>query len=139
MKNKYIPELRVRRDPTRSALGIKPGSVSRISSDFQSLPVFQTLQPLPPHPLTTMPSFRAISLFFVASLASLSFTSAAPQYTSNQDVHHEGAPSGCDAVCMAQSNPVPVIIADLQTKVNDKLAEIRESASFFILSLFIVH
>ncbi|KAK1225562.1 hypothetical protein PQX77_011502 [Marasmius sp. AFHP31] len=38
-----------------------------------------------------MPSFRAISLFFVASLASLSFASAAPQYTPPAHVHYEVA------------------------------------------------
>jgi len=85
-----------------------------------------------------MPSFRAISLFFVASLASLSFTSAAPQYTTpNKDVHYEGVPSGCDAGCMAQSYPVPVIIADVKAQVDPLLVKIRESASFFVLFLLI--
>ncbi|KAJ8079279.1 hypothetical protein AAF712_006287 [Marasmius tenuissimus] len=75
-----------------------------------------------------MPSFRTISLFFVASLASLSFTSAAPQYTPPTDVHYEGVPSGCDAGCMAKSYPVPVILADIKAKIAPKLEEIHALA-----------
>ncbi|KAJ8079305.1 hypothetical protein PM082_021807 [Marasmius tenuissimus] len=60
-----------------------------------------------------MPSFRAISLFFAASLASLSFTSAAPQYTPT-------APSGCDAGCMTKCH-LPVIFAGMKTEVTPKV------------------
>ncbi|KAL0066658.1 hypothetical protein AAF712_006261 [Marasmius tenuissimus] len=60
-----------------------------------------------------MPSFRAISLFFVASLASLSLTSAAPQYTPT-------APSGCDAACMAKCH-LPVIFAGLHAEIAPKV------------------
>ncbi|KAL0068339.1 hypothetical protein AAF712_004726 [Marasmius tenuissimus] len=58
-----------------------------------------------------MPSFRSISLFFVAALAT--FTAAAPAYTPPTGVYEGGKP-GCDATCMVKAHPLVDIMADVK-------------------------
>ncbi|KAK1227776.1 hypothetical protein PQX77_009216 [Marasmius sp. AFHP31] len=61
-----------------------------------------------------MPSFRSISLFFVAALAT--FTAAAPAYTPPTDVYHQGGSTGCDAKCVKNFN-LEGAVANIQTSV----------------------
>ena len=68
--------------------------------------------------LSTMLSFRNVSLYLLATLASISITTAAP---APHDLEVR-----CDTTCQASSKPVPVIIADVQAQIGSKCDQISE-------------
>ncbi|KAL0060564.1 hypothetical protein AAF712_012652 [Marasmius tenuissimus] len=68
-----------------------------------------------------MPSFRTISLFFVAALAT--FTAAAPANTPPIDVYHQGGNSGCTTGCDSIT-PVPETLTKCKADLEPLVAKI---------------